>query len=126
MKKKRLLIIEDELPMLNVLSDRFTLENYEVIKASDGSEGLRLARSKKPDLILMDLILPNMEGQQILSNIRQSVAGKKTPVIILTNVNPDDSLLESISKYNPSYYLIKSNLKVEELVEIVRGLIAEK
>ena len=118
--KKTILIVEDELPMLKALSDKFTLEGFEILEAKDGEEGLKTATSKKPDLIILDIFMPVMDGKIMFEKLRQNAWGKTVPVIILTNLNPDDKTLDELMKNGPSYYFIKSKWKLEELVEKVK------
>ena len=118
--KKTILIIEDELPMLKALSDKFTLEGFEIMEAKDGAEGLEAAISKKPDLIILDIFMPVMDGKAMFEKLREDAWGKTVPVIILTNLNPDDKTLDELMKNGPSYYFIKSKWKLEELVAKVK------
>jgi len=124
--KKTILIIEDELPMLKALSDKFTLEGFEILEAKDGAEGLKVATSKKPDLIILDIFMPVMDGKTMFEKLRQDAWGKNVPVIILTNLNPDDKTLDALMKNGPSYYFIKSKWKLEELVEKVKKELGEE
>jgi len=118
--KKTILIIEDELPMLKALSDKFTLEGFEILEAKDGAEGLKAALEKKPDLIILDIFMPVMDGKEMFEKLRADVWGKTVPVIILTNLNPDDKTLDQLMKNGPSYYFVKSKWKLEELVGKVK------
>jgi DNA-binding response OmpR family regulator len=118
--KKTILIIEDELPMLKALSDKFSLEGFDILEAKDGAEGLEAAISKKPDLIILDIFMPVMDGKAMFEKLRQDAWGKTVPVIILTNLNPDDKTLDELMKNGPSYYFIKSKWKLEELVAKVK------
>jgi DNA-binding response OmpR family regulator len=118
--KKTILIIEDELPMLKALSDKFGLEGFEILEAKDGEEGLKTAVFKKPDLIILDIFMPVMDGKTMFEKLRQDAWGKTVPVIILTNLNPDDKTLDALMKNGPSYYFIKSKWKLEELVAKVK------
>ncbi|MCX6766342.1 MAG: response regulator [Candidatus Moranbacteria bacterium] len=118
--KKTILIVEDELPMLKALADKFSLEGFEILEAKDGAEGLETAISKKPDLIILDIFMPVMDGKAMFEKLRQDAWGKTVPVIILTNLNPDDKTLEQLMKNGPSYYFIKSKWKLEELVSKVK------
>jgi len=124
--KKTILIIEDELPMLKALSDKFTLEGFEILEAKDGAEGLKVATSQKPDLIILDIFMPVMDGKVMFEKLRGDVWGKTVPVIILTNLNPDDKTLDALMKNGPSYYFIKSKWKLEELVSKVKKELEEE
>ena len=123
--KKTILIIEDELPMLKALSDKFTLEGFEILEAKDGAEGLKIAISKKPDLIILDIFMPVMDGKVMFEKLRADEWGKTVPVVILTNLNPDDKTLDELMKNGPSYYFIKSKWKLEELVVKVKRELGE-
>ncbi len=118
--KKTILIIEDELPMLKALSDKFSREGFETLEAKDGEEGLKVALEKKPNLIILDIFMPVMDGKAMFEKLREDEWGKTVPVIILTNLNPDDKTLDELMKNGPSYYFVKSKWKLEELVEKVK------
>src|SRR6185295_10847997 len=97
--KKKILIVEDELPMLNALSDTFKDEGFIVIQAHDGEEGLESAKETLPDIILVDILMPKMDGMTMLKKLREDENGKNIPVIVLTNVAPDsNSTLNAVSE----------------------------
>jgi CheY-like chemotaxis protein len=117
---KKILIIEDELPMLRALNDKFTLEGFSVLEAKNGEEGLEIALRTKPDMIILDLFMPVMDGKTMMEKLRQDSWGKDVPIIILTNLNPDDKTLNEIIASGPAYYFIKSKWKLEDLVKKVK------
>jgi len=117
---KKILIIEDEQAMRMSLSDTFAAEGFEVMKAADGDEGLRLALAGKPDIILLDLLMPKMDGRVMLKRLRESAEGKNIPVIVLTVLPVDDNILHWITKYEPTYYLIKSDWQIQQVLEKVK------
>jgi len=84
MDKKRILIVDDEEDILNVLKFRLEANNYEVLSASDGQEGLNKARSEKPDLVILDLMLPKLDGYKVCRMLKFDEAYKNMPVIIFT------------------------------------------
>jgi DNA-binding response OmpR family regulator len=118
--EKKILIIEDELPMLKALSDKFSREGFSVLEARNGEEGLDMALKTKPDLVILDLFMPVMDGKAMMEKLREDDWGKKVPIIILTNLNPDDKTLNEIMASGPAYYFIKSKWQLEDLVEKVR------
>lgn len=120
MDDKKILIIEDELPMLKALSEKFSREGFSVLEARDGKEGLQMALEKKPDLIVLDLFMPVMDGKEMMQKLRKDSWGKKVPIIILTNLNPDDKTLNEILASGPAYYFVKSKWKLEDLVGKVK------
>ena len=117
---KKILIIEDELPMLKALSDKFTREGFSALEARNGAEGLDMALKSKPNLIILDLFMPVMDGKAMMEKLRQDEWGKKVPIIILTNLNPDDKTLNEIMASGPSYYFIKSKWQLDDLVKKVK------
>lgn len=119
---KKILIIEDNESYLSILNQKFTYEEFETITAKDGEEGLKKALNDKPDTLLIDLLLPKINGVQIMEELRKTEWGKNVPIIILTNVNPDDEILQTIMKNKPAYYLVKPEVKLEDIVEKVKDL----
>ena len=81
---KRILIVEDEAHVLAVIEKRLTTQGYEVLTAMDGREGLRRARSDRPDLIILDLILPGIDGYQVCSMLKRDAAYRHIPVMMLS------------------------------------------
>lgn len=120
---KKILIIEDNESYLSILAQKLTLEEFEVATAKDGEEGLKKATDDQPDIILIDLLLPKLNGIQIMEELRKSDWGKNVPLIILTNVNPDDEILQTIMKNKPTYYLVKPEVKLEDIVEKIKNIL---
>ena len=118
---KKVLIAEDELAMLNALADKFGREGCIVTKAENGEIAFNRATTEKPDVILLDILMPKMNGMEVLDKIRKgSDWGKKVPIIVLTNLPANEKITSSIIENEPSYYLIKSDWKLYEVVEKVR------
>lgn len=84
MDKKRILIVDDEEDILKVLRFRLEANNYEVLSASDGQEGLNKARSEKPDLIILDLMLPKLDGYKVCRMLKFDESYKAIPIIMFT------------------------------------------
>lgn len=116
---KKILIVEDELPLLKILTDKLSSEGFIIIGAKDGKEGLEFALKEAPDLILLDIMMPIMNGMEMLSRLRSNPTGQKIPVILLTNLGETSTVLEA-KELNIEDYLIKSNLKLEDVVKIVK------
>jgi CheY-like chemotaxis protein len=123
-KEKKILIIEDELPMLKALSDKFSREGFSILEARNGEEGLNMALENKPDLLILDLFMPVMDGKAMMEKLREDEWGKNVPIIILTNLNPDDKTLNEIMASGPSYYFVKSKWQLEDLVAKVKEELA--
>jgi CheY-like chemotaxis protein len=111
-------VIEDDVTISAVLADNLTREGFEVVRAKDGQEGLDLALSAHPDLILLDLRLPKMDGLIVLDKLRHDPWGKNVQIIILSNsVNPADvaSAIDSVNEY-----LVKTDWKIEDIIKKIR------
>lgn len=122
---KKILIVEDEEAILEILETKFKLEKFETLRAKDGQEGLKIALQEKPDLILLDIIMPKMDGLTVLEKLKADEVGKNIPVIILTNLSDDQKVEEAVSagKYE---YLIKSDWKIEDVVKEVKNKLGIK
>lgn len=122
----RILLIEDDPALAALYKDLFEKEGYSVSVATDGDSGLKIALSTMPDIILLDILLPKMNGMSVLTHIRSTDWGKKEPVIILTNVDPDDSMMQNIVYDQPTYYLLKANTTPGEVFEKVKTVLKER
>lgn len=116
---KKILFIEDEPALQKSLSDILEQDGYQAISALDGKTGLRLAQTENPDLILLDLILPNMLGLDVLTSLKKDVKTKWIPVIVLTN-HEELEMIEKAMTLGASSYLIKMNYSLEEIVEKIK------
>lgn len=116
---KIVLVVEDEHPILLVLRDRLKDEGYRVLEATNGEEGLALALKEHPDLIVLDLLMPVMDGITLLKKLKEDGWGKTANVIVLTNLSENEKLREA-QTYGATDYLIKSNWKIEEVIEKIR------
>ena len=117
--KKRILVIEDEKMLADGLRKKLEAEGFEVGASTDGKEGYDLAIKTHPDLILLDLVLPTMDGVTILTELRKNGWGKSVPIIILTNLSRSD-LVEKSMKEGASTYLVKTDWKINDVIEKVK------
>ena len=130
-QNKKVLVIEeveDDVTLRNVLRDKFILEGFNVLEAKDGEEGLGIAMREHPDLILLDILMPKMDGITMMKKLRQENEwGKRVPIIILTNLSADNEKInQAMAENEPAYYLVKSNYTINDLVEKSRELLAQK
>jgi DNA-binding response OmpR family regulator len=116
---KNVLIVEDEAPMLKVLTEKFSKEGFTVFEARDGKEGLEVALDKKPDVVLLDILMPTMDGIEMLKRLREDPWGKMVPVFLLTNLNDLEKISESV-RIGISGYLVKTDWKLEDVVNKVK------
>ena len=124
--KKKILIVEDEPAMREALKEKLTISGFSVIEGKDGEEGLKLAFNNTPDLILLDILMPRMDGMMMLKKVRETEWGKKVPVIILTNLSADEKITSEVVTDEPSYYLMKTDWPIEEIVNKVRSALGEE
>ena len=119
---KKILFIEDEDTLQKALGGFLKDAGYEVINALDGEIGLELASSENPDLILLDIVLPKINGFEVLKELKQKEETKDIPVIVLTNMeNIED--IDKIIQLGATTYMIKTEYKLEEVIEKVKGVI---
>lgn len=121
---KRILFIEDESALQKTFGDIFAAENYEMISALDGETGVRLAKTKRPDLILLDLVLPRMHGFDVLKILKQDPLTKEIPIIVLTNLEGVEDVEKALN-LGATTYLVKANYSLEEVLEKIRKILGE-
>ena len=113
----KILIVEDEEDMRQALVDKLTREGFDTLEAQDGESGLTVALREQPDLILLDIIMPKMDGMTMMKKLREDAWGKKVPIILLTNLSAtEEKIIKGIVENEPSYYLVKSDWKIEDVV----------
>ena len=124
--KSTILIVEDEESQRKILSDYLNKRGFDTIEARDGVEGLEVAISKHPDLILLDVRMPRMDGMTMMHRLREDSWGKKASIVILTNYDTSDTHLFQIILDEPAFYLVKSNSSLDAIYEKLQELIAAK
>jgi len=119
-KANKILIVEDEPAMLDILTAKLMQAGLIVITAGNGQEGLDVALAQHPDLILLDIIMPVMDGMTMLRELRKDPWGKSVRVMLLTNLSEAGRADESFEQevYD---YLVKSDWKLEDIVNKVKG-----
>lgn len=123
---KTVLVVEDHVPVRLALVEKLKKEGIKTLEAKDGEEGLKVALEKKPDLILLDLIMPRMSGMAMLEQLRKTDEwGKHVPVIILTNLNPDDKIMREVIETEPAYYLVKADWKIEDVITKAKDFLSK-
>jgi len=117
---KKLLVVDDENMISEPLAEKFKDEGFEVETAADGEEGLKKALEIIPDIILLDVVMPKMNGLEMLSKLRKDEKGKNIKVIVFTNVNEIEKIEEAV-KDGASEYLVKVEWSLDDLVKKVKG-----
>jgi CheY-like chemotaxis protein len=120
---KSVLIIEDDKILRDMYRDKFTVSNFEVTTAENGAEGIKKALELKPDLMLLDIAMPKMDGTTLMEKLRGDSWGKNVPIIILTNLNIDGNLLDKVIKNHPAYCLMKVGVTPIEVLDKAKELL---
>ena len=114
---KKILVAEDEEVLLNVLKDRFEAEGWEVITARDGEEAVVAIRKSRPDLVLLDLLMPKKDGFEVLKEIRGDPEFKTLPIIVvLSNLGSDEDIKKALA-LGANDYFVKTQHPMSEIVE---------
>ncbi len=119
---KKVLIVEDELPQRQALRDKFTKEGFVVLEAVNGEDGLKVAFESQPDAIVLDIMMPKMDGIEMAKRLRLDEAGKHIPVLILSNAGDMEKIQQALEN-NIFEYFIKSDTKISSIVEHVRKMV---
>lgn len=117
--KKRILVAEDEAMMSTMYKTRLEADGFEVLVAGNGSEALELAQKEKPDLILLDVIMPQLDGFTVLEKIKEDPKIKKIPVLMITNLGTDEDKKKGEEK-GAADYIVKANFTPEQISEKVK------
>lgn len=121
--KQKILSIEDDALLAKVLVEGLTLEGFEAINVNNGLIALEETKKIKPDLILLDLILPGLDGFEVLKQLKADNATKKIPVMIVSNLGTLADI-KSVRALGAEEYFIKANSEMEEIFKIVKKRIS--
>jgi DNA-binding response OmpR family regulator len=120
----KILFVEDEPSLQKAISEVLIQEGYKVLTAADGEEGLKIAISEKPNLILLDLILPKKDGFEVLKELKADAGMKDIPVIVLTNLEGVGDVEKALT-LGATTYLVKANYDLEDVLKTVKSQIKE-
>lgn len=118
-EKKTVLVVDDETDLREAIATALEYEGFVVVKAVDGDEGVKQAELTKPDLILLDILMPKRDGIAALKDIRGTEWGKEIPVIVMTVLDDMGKIAEAIEA-GADEYLVKTNIALGVLVEKVK------
>ena len=119
----KILIIEDEQSLLTALKDNFSAAGFGyVLEAEDGEKGLQIAQHEKPDLILLDIFVPKIDGIALLKMLKKEPRTEKIPVLILTNLE-DDAKQAEVIENGAVAYLVKIEHTLEDVIEKVKAIL---
>lgn len=117
---KKILILEDDKFLRELVKKKLVGEGFEVIEASDGEEGVKKTKEEKPDLILLDLILPGIDGFEVLAKVKEDPTTSSIPVIILSNLGQREEVEKGL-KLGAIDYMIKAHFTPSEIVEKIKN-----
>ena len=121
---KKILFIEDEFTLQKTMGEFLEKEGYKIIHALDGEIGLNLAKKEKPDLILLDLVLPKLNGFEVLKKLKKGKETQNIPVIILTNLE-ESTDVEKILELGATTYLVKSDQSLDDVLKKIKQTLKE-
>jgi two-component system alkaline phosphatase synthesis response regulator PhoP len=121
----KILIVEDDLQISNMYQKKFQIDGWNPILAYDGKQGLDKALVEKPDLILLDIIMPEIDGLTVLKRLKKDPRTKKIPVIMLT-VLKDDEKIGRAMKLGAADYLVKSSLTPSQVADKIKNFTLKK
>lgn len=119
---KTILIIEDDTFIRNLISQKLIQEGYDIFETIDGKEGIKKLKEKKPDLVLLDLILPGIDGFEVLSKMKEDPNLSAIPVIILSNLEQREDVERGL-KLGAVDYLIKAHHTPAEIIEKIKNIL---
>ena len=122
---KKIILVEDDELLAEIYQTRLRLAGYNCLRANNGLAGLELIKKELPDLVLLDLMMPIMSGDEVLQAMRDSEWGKKIKVIILTNISEAEAP-NGIEELGIEKYIVKANLVHDELAETVKKVLSEE
>lgn len=119
-----ILLVEDDEFLANIYKTKFEMEGYKMSVAEDGESGFEDAKRKSPDIILLDILLPKMDGFSVLKKLKAQAETKNIPVILLTNLGQKDDVDKGL-ELGAEDYLIKAHFKPSETLEKVKSILAK-
>ena len=120
--QKKILIIEDDDFFRGLIAKKLLFEEFDVYMASNGEEGISKIKDNKPDLVLLDMLLPSMDGFEVLTKVKEDGSISATPIIIASNLGEQEDIDRAL-KMGASDYLIKSQYTPEMIVEKVKKIL---
>lgn len=119
---KKVLIVEDDKFLRDLITQKLSAENLDVVIAQDGEEGIKKIEEEKPDLVILDLLLPAIDGFEVLKRMKENPKITDIPVIILSNLGQKDDVERGMA-LGAKDYMIKAHFTPSEIVDKVKGLL---
>jgi len=119
---KKILFVEDEPSLQKTVGDILKQEGFTILQATDGEDGIRLAKLEKPDLILLDLILPKKDGFDVIKALKEDPGTHDIKIIVLTNLQSSGDIEKAI-ELGATTYLVKANYDLDEIVYKIKEIL---
>ncbi len=123
-EKKFILLVEDDEFLAELYATKLQLEGFGVGLAADGEKGLKMIKEKHPDLVLLDIVLPKMDGFEVLKKMKADKESKEIPVILLTNLSQKDEVKKGLD-LGATDYLIKAHFMPSEVIKKIKKIIGD-
>ena len=118
---KKILIVEDDTFLQELEARKLSKEGYEILTAGDGAEGLRILKKEKIDILLLDLLLPGIDGFELLEQIKKDKDLKEIPIVVFSNLSEEKDI-EHAKSLGISEFMVKSNFTLDELVAKIKEI----
>lgn len=118
-KNKKVLLVEDDALLANILMDSLVREKFDAVNVKDGLQAIDAAKKFQPDVVLLDLILPGLDGFEVLRQLKDDIKLKKVPVFIISNLD-SISDVKSAKALGAEDYFIKANTDIEKIIKVVK------
>lgn len=125
MAKIKIILIEDDEILSKVIYEELQDAGFDVLQSFDGEEGLKLVMSKKPDLVLLDIVLPKKDGFEVLEELKKFPDTKDIPVIILTMIGGDEDIKRGL-QLGANDYIVKSQHAIAEIIEKIKDFFGKE
>lgn len=122
----KILIVEDDETLSKMYQKKLEHEGYQVSAAYSGGEALKKAPAEKPDLILLDIMMPGVDGFAVIKELKSKVEMKNTPIIILTNLGTSEIFIDEAKMLGVKNYLVKYKTSANEVIEKIKEELGEK
>ncbi len=122
---KKILVVEDDMNLLKAITTALKDAGFNVISSEDGESGLSLVKSENPDVVLLDIVLPKIDGFSVLKKMKKGKDTKDIPVILLTNLAHEKDMEKGL-RLGAENYLVKAHFGLSEVVENVKSVLSKK
>ena len=123
---KKILIVDDDSLISRMYQERFSRDGFEVVLAFDGEDGVEKAKKEKPDFILLDIMMPKMNGYETLKILKKEAGTKSIPVMILSSIGGDPALVKKAKQLGIVDMVVKGETPAKEIVEKVRAVLGKR